>query len=174
MTNMTKTKQLLLWLLAGLLPLSATAQDYFDTVLCLNLKDGGKVEMVLPVAQPEVACEDGWMTINYVENGQPAQLSWARDDVEALTFGARPSGIDKVEAQEERIHFDLTRAGVVQVRGLQAGDRLQAVGIDGKAVRADIQRQTDEGTAIVDLTTQPRGCYVISVNRRFTFKLMKP
>ena len=168
------TKQLLFWLLAGLLPLSATAQDYFDTVLCLNLKDGGKVEMVLPVAKPEVTCEDGWMTINYVENGQGAKLSWARDDVEALTFESRPSGIDEVKAQEERIHFDLTRAGVVLVRGLQTGDKLQVVGIDGKAVRADMQRQPNEGTATVDLSGQPRGCYVISVNRRFTFKLMKP
>ena len=72
----------------------------------------------------------------------------------------------------QRISFNLTSAGVARVSGLQSSDRLQVFGLDGKSVSAVVSR--NDGEATIDLTQQPRGIYIVSVNLRFTFKLMKP
>lgn len=55
---------------------------------------------------------------------------------------------------------------------MQQGDRLQVFGIDGKRIQAGVSAAGDEVT--VDLSQQPRGVYMVSVNKSFTFKLMKP
>jgi hypothetical protein len=62
--------------------------------------------------------------------------------------------------------------GTIAVNGLNAGDEVQVVGIDGRSVMN--ARAAEGGQAVVDLSSRTHGIYVISVNKRFTFKYMKP
>ena len=77
-----------------------------------------------------------------------------------------------VKGEEPGIRFDLTRQGVVHVSGLSDSDRLTVVSLDGKQVKPAVSLNGSEAT--VDLTGQPRGCYIVRVNKRFSFKLLKP
>ena len=114
------------------------------------------------------------MTIVYNDKDDSQYMKFLRDEVKSLEIGM--SNIDAIdEAKKEadsRITFDLTRPGVVSVSGLQSSDRLKVFDLQGKAVKADISRSEDKAT--VDLSALRRGIYMVSVNQRFTFKLMKP
>ena len=116
----------------------------------------------------------GMMKVAFQENGEEDYVSFERDQVENLTVGTTDvTTIEDVKSDKcQRISFNLTSAGVVRVSGLQPSDCLQVFSLDGKSVSAVVSR--NDGEAIVDLTQQPRGISIVSVNQRFTFKLMKP
>ena len=132
------------------------------------------LEFILPVEKPVVCFDRGMMKVAFQENGNENYVSFERDQVENLTVGTTDvTALKDVKRNEaQRISFDLASAGVVRVSGLQPSDRLQVFGLDGKNVGAAVSR--NDGEAIVDLTPKPRGIYIVSVNQRFTFKLMKP
>ena len=167
-----KTKTILTLLLLWTMIVGALAEEH--GTLFVHLKDGTKVQFVLPVQKPVVSFTGGMMKVAFQENGSENYVSFGRDQVENLTVGTTDvTAIEDVKSDEGlRISFDLTSAGVVRVSGLQPSDRLQVFGLDGKNVSAVVSR--NDGEATVDLTQQSRGIYIVSVNQRFTFKLMKP
>ena len=120
------------------------------------------------------------MTVTYLigiasasEDSRWNTLTFERDKVKDLVIGeTEVDKIREVKAEEPRIRFDFTRRSMVRVSGLNESDRLTVVSIDGKQVQPTISRSADE--AVVDLTGQPRGSYIVSVNGSFSFKLMKP
>lgn len=153
---------LLLWMTAT----CVMAEDLSS--LYVFLKDGNKMQFILPLEKPIVYCEKGvmWVHGNY-------GVSFNRDEVDYLKVDkADLTTIEEVQSDEPRIRFDLTRKDVVSVSGLQVADHIQVYSLDGKSVDAAISRH--EGEATVDLSQQKRGVYMISVNKSFTFKLMKP
>ena len=149
-------------------------------ILTVNLKDGSKVQFALPVEQPVVTFGKSLMTVTYTEpSNNPdvevaeKRLDFERDQVESLVVGVEEVvAVSDVKAEEPGIRFDLTRQGVVHVSGLSDSDRLTVVSLDGKQVKPAVSLNGSEAT--VDLTGQPRGCYIVSVNKRFSFKLLKP
>ena len=180
---MKKVVLLLLMGLMTLLPCSAQSNngpgeqsgDFPHLcVLYVHLKDGSKVQFMLSVQKPVVSCGRGIMKIFYQEDDGEKYMAFERDQVEDLTFGtADATAIDEAKADNaQRVTFDLTRNGIVRASGLLPSDHLQVFSIDGKRVSAVVNRH--HGEATVDLSHKPRGLYLISVNKRFTFKLMKP
>lgn len=167
-----KTKTFLTLLLLWTMIVGALAEEH--GTLFVHLKDGTIVQFTLPVQKPVVSFVRGVMKVAFQENGNEDYVSFERDQVENLTVGTTDvAAIEDVKSDEcQRISFDLTSAGVVRVSGLQPSDRLQVFGLDGKNVGAVVSRNDSEAT--VDLTQMPRGIYIVSVNQRFTFKLMKP
>ena len=167
-----KARTILLGLLSWMMTASAMAEE--RSTLFVNLADGSKVTFVLPIQKPTVTYEKSVMTIVYNDKDDSKYVKFLRDEVKSLEIGM--SNIDAIdEAKQEadsRITFDLTRPGVVSVSGLQGSDRLKVFDLQGKAVKADISRTDDKAT--VDLSALRRGIYMVSVNQRFTFKLMKP
>ena len=168
-----KARTILLGLLSWMMTASAMAEE--RSTLFVNLADGSKVTFVLPIQKPTVTYENSVMTIAYLYDKEEFQyMAFNRDEVKSLEIGM--SNIDAIdEAKKEadsRITFDLTRPGVVSVSGLQGSDRLKVFDLQGKAVKANISRSDDKAT--VDLSALRRGIYMVSVNQRFTFKLMKP
>jgi hypothetical protein len=148
-------------------------------ILTVNLVDGQNVQFLLPVDRPEIKCEEGVMTVTYLilanasEDSRWNTLTFERDKVKDLVIGeAEIDEIREVKSETSRIRFDLTHRSMVRVSGLNKNDRLTVVSIDGKLVKPTISRGV--GEAVVDLTGQPRGSYVVSVNGSFSFKLMKP
>ena len=164
-----KTKPFLTLLLLWTMIVGALAEEH--GTLFVHLKDGTIVQFILPVQKPEVSFTRGMMKVAFQENGNEDYVSFERDQVENLTVGTTDvTAIEDVKSDEcQRISFDLTCAGVARVSGLLPSDRLQVFGLDGSEV---VSR--NDGEATVDLTQQPRGIYIVSVNQRFTFKLMKP
>ena len=167
-----KTKPFLTLLLLWTMIVGAMAEE--RSTLFVHLKDGTIVQFTLPVQKPVVSFTRGMMKVAFQENGDEDYVSFERDQVENLTIGTTDAtAIEDVKSDEcQRISFNLTSAGVVRVGGLQPSDRLQVFSIDGKSVSAVMSR--NDGEATVDLTQQPRGIYIVSVNQRFSFKLMKP
>ena len=167
-----KTKPFLTLLLLWTMIVGAMAEEH--STLFVHLKDGSIVQFTLPVQKPVVSFTRGMMKVAFQENGDEDYVSFERDQVENLTIGTTDAtAIEDVKSDEcQRISFNLTSAGVVRVGGLQPSDRLQVFSIDGKSVSAVMSR--NDGEATVDLTQQPRGIYIVSVNQRFSFKLMKP
>ena len=149
-------------------------------VLTVSLKDGSKVQFALPVEQPVVTFGKSQMTVTYTElSNDPSveaaekRLDFERDQVESLVVGVEEVvALSEVKGEEPGIRFDLTRQGVVHVSGLSDSDRLMVVALDGKQVKPAVSRNGSE--AMVDLSGLPRGCYILSVNKRFSFKLLKP
>jgi hypothetical protein len=149
-------------------------------ILTVNLVDGQNVQFLLPVDRPEIKCEEGVMTVTYLiglanasEDSRWNTLTFERDKVKDLVIGeAEIDEIREVKSETSRIRFDLTHRSMVRVSGLSDTDRLTVVSIDGKLVKPIVSRGV--GEAVVDLTGQPRGSYVVSVNGSFSFKLMKP
>ncbi len=163
---------LLLWITATCALAEETASSLF-----VYLKDGSKAEFVLPIKKPSVNCEKGVMYVynNGDDYGNGSySVAFQRDEVDYLKVDKQEilMTIDKVQNDEPRIRFDLTRKGVVSISGLQGTDRIQVFGLDGKSINAAISRH--DGEATVDLTQQRHGVYVVSVNKSFSFKLMKP
>ena len=163
---------LLFLLLSGLMFAEAFAADN-PSVLYVHLKDGGMIEFVLPVQQPAITYLEGVMHVDYLaEDGSQSSVSYDRDEVSFLSIGQGGILDEVVPLAESTIQFDLTRVGMVHVSGLAERDRLQVFRPDGKQAKAGITRNGSEAT--VDLSREPRGIYLVSVNNRFTFKLMKP
>ena len=174
-----KAKPIITLLLFCMMAVGALAEE--QSTLLVHLKDGNVVQLVIPVQKPEIQCymdQSGQsiMIISYFLNdGQypDEYLRLDRDQVDYLTFGeTEVDAIEKVQEDKQQISFDLTRIGVVRVRGLKDSDRLQVNSLDGKSVNVPINRNGSEAT--VDLTQKPRGMYIVNVNQCFTFKLMKP
>ena len=167
-----KTKPFLTLLLLWTMIVGAMAEE--RSTLFVHLKDGSIVQFTLPVQKPVVSFTRGMMKVAFQENGDEDYVSFERDQVENLTIGTTDAtAIEDVKSDEcQRISFNLTSAGVVRVGGLQPSDRLQVFSIDGKSVSAVVSR--NDGEATIDLTQQLRGVYIVSVNQRFSFKLMKP
>lgn len=149
-------------------------------VLTVNLKDGSRVEFTLPVELPVVTFGKSQMTVTYtqlssesnVEN-EERNLYFERDQVETLVVGVKEvDKVSEIKGEEPNIKFDLTNQSIVRVSGLSANDRLMVVALDGKQVKPAVSRNGSE--AMVDLSGLPRGCYILSVNKRFSFKLLKP
>ena len=167
-----KTKPFLTLLLLWTMIVGAMAEE--RSTLFVHLKDGSIVQFTLPVQKPVVSFTRGMMKVAFQENGNEDYVSFERDQVENLTVGTTDAtAIEDVKSDEgQRISFNLTSAGVVRVGGLQSSDRLQVFSLDGKSVSAVVSRNDSEAT--IDLTQQPRSIYIVSVNQRFSFKLMKP
>ena len=167
-----KTKPFLTLLLLWTMIVGAWAEE--RSTLFVHLKDGSIVQFTLPVQKPVVSFTRGMMKVAFQENGNEDYVSFERDQVENLTVGTTDvNAIEDVKSDKcQRISFNLTSAGVARVSGLQPSDRLQVFCLDGKSVSVVMSR--NDGEAIVDLTQQPRGLYIVSVNQRFSFKLMKP
>ena len=167
-----KTKPFLTLLLLWTMIVGAMAEE--RSTLFVHLKDGTIVQFTLPVQKPVVSFTRGMMKVAFQENGNEDYVSFERDQVENLTVGTTDvNAIEDVKSDEcQRISFNLTSAGVVRVGGLQSSNRLQVFSIDGKSVSTVVSRNDSEAT--IDLTQQLRGVYIVSVNQRFSFKLMKP
>ena len=167
-----KTKPFLTLLLLWTMIVGAWAEE--RSTLFVHLKDGTIVQFTLPVQKPVVSFTRGMMKVAYQENGEEDYVSFERDQVENLTVGTTDiTAIEDVKSDKcQRISFNLTSAGIARVSGLQPSDCLQVFSLDGKSVSAVVSR--NDGEATVDLTQQPRGIYIVSVNQRFSFKLMKP
>ncbi len=154
-----------------------------EYIMYVNLTDGTNVQFVLPEEKPFVGCYDGKMTISYGSHFtmvDSTETSWysvrdnivlERSQVKDLTFGVATE-IKNVNSDNHRIAFDLSQSNYIRISGLESKDHVEVFSLDGKKVLVPTKIQDSE--AVVDLSGRRRGIYMVSVNRSFTFKIMKP
>jgi len=176
-----KRKVVLLGLLLSMLPLgSAWADD--DFALNVNLQDGSTLQIVVEKQHPEISFKDGVMTIIYYKYthtineveyyDERTELQLDRDEIVNLTVTAEATGIEDVKAEHQQKKFFLASDGIIHISGLKRGDRIQMVALDGKMVASATAGQ--DGEALLDLSSQSSGIYVVSINKDYSFKLIKP
>ena len=175
-----KRKVLLLELLMSMLPLcSAWADD--DFALNFNLKDGSTLQIVVEKQNPEVSFIDGVMSIFYysidsqtgeTDYNDRKELQIKRDEMVSMAVTTTATRIEEVKADHQQKRFFLAGDGTIRMSGMSVGDRIQVVALDSRSVATVIVGQ--DGVAIIDLSCQPSGIYVVSLNKDYSFKLIKP
>lgn len=179
-------KRGLLLLLWGLIATSLYAEDE-GYIMYVNLADGTNLHFVLSEQKPYVVSRDGKMTV-YYGNYYPVDSTFVDDygysygylkehivfecnQVRDIRFDIS-TGVENIDIKDDGLIFDVSHAGIVRINGLKAKDFVEIYSLDGKKMSAPISKQNME--AIIDLSAKPRGIYIISINKRFTFKMMKP
>ena len=168
-------RMLFISLFACLAACSIYAQTVVRSVMHLTLKDGTVYHFLLSDQRPTLKSHYSRLVVTYQYadgSGKAPQLTFERDVVQSLTFGNYDPTAVALPKSESTIRFNLTAPGEVRVSGLQPGDCLEAYGADGKQVAA--ARRAASGELSLNFSRQPRGVYIISVNRRQTFKFLKP
>jgi hypothetical protein len=151
-------------------------------VMVVNTVDGQSYRFII-TPNPDMTDRPGvglfcfgsdamWMDdksdLNHLDNS----LSFSRDEVKHITFETvEPNGIEAMNADQQRVTFKLQN-DKIDVSGLQAGDRIAVAKADGRSVMN--LSAASGGHAVIDLSRQGSGVYVVSVNKSFTFKIMKP
>ena len=146
-------------------PDASVPVDFFFTFYYIELAD-----------QPQVYCHQHVMSVMWQDAGQPyQQLDLGVEDgalMRLIRASEIPDAVTAPKATASSVVFDVKEPGLVCVRGMKEGTRVQAYAADGRAVATVIAAANGEAT--VNLKSQTRGMYIISVNQRETFKIMKP
>ena len=127
--------------------------------------------------QPTVTCYHQVLTLEWLDEelGMQKVMAGTGDGVSIRLMRASESIPDAVAAPEQvasTVIFDIKQAGIVRVRGINQGARVQAFAPEGRVVATAVA--ASGGEAVISLKAQPRGMYLISVNQRETFKILKP
>jgi hypothetical protein len=167
-------KKLLLLLFVCVTALNVSARSTEETTtLVFSLTDGTEYRFEIPATDPSIKFAKGVVNVYcYVAGEEPTTLTIERDQLKNIYFEEKGTAIQTPTISGNTVTFRLLQPGTIAVNGLNAGDEVQVVGIDGRSVMN--ARAAEGGQAVVDLSSRTRGIYVISVNKRFTFKYMKP
>lgn len=167
----------LIFLLGLCCCLAAVAQEQtMMAALCLRTTDGAAYDFLIADQRPQVVCQHEQMVVTYTTTeGASGSLSFSRDAVAQLTIAQRDmTPVKGVKGGDDgRVTFNLTAPGRVCVSGLADGEAVHAYTADGKMAVAPVY--SHDGKAVVDLTGQQRGIYLLRAgNRSHTFKILKP
>jgi hypothetical protein len=167
-------KKLLLLLFVCVTALNVSSRLTEETTtLVVSLTDGTEYRFDIPAKDPTMKFAKGVVNVYcYVAGEEPTTLTIERDQLKNIYFEEKGTAIQTPTISGNAVTFRLLQPGTIAVNGLSAGDEVQVVGIDGRSVMN--ARAAEGGQAVVDLSSRTRGIYVISVNKRFTFKYMKP
>ena len=166
-------KKLLLLLFVCVTALNVSAQSAEETTtLVVSLTDSTEYRFDIPAKNPRLQFGKGVVKVYCYVAGEETTLTIERDQLRDIYFEKVGTAIQTPAVAEDAVTFSLLQPGTIAVNGLIAGDEVQVVGIDGRSVMN--VRTATSGQAVVDLSSRTRGIYVISVNKRFTFKYMKP
>ncbi len=147
------------------------AQDRMAMIV--HLADQSTMQFLL-AKQPAVSFSAGSLFVSFANDGEtePDGMEFKREEVLYVSFEEVTDRVEEAATPGSRITFDLRNGSKVCISGLQPSDHILVVAIDGKNIQVPVTYQ--DGEAIINLGQQPRGIYLVSVNQRFTFKLMKP
>jgi hypothetical protein len=135
------------------------------STLIIELTNGGKVGLILE-AKPTLRFSGSEMVIN----SQTFTGSYQRTDIKRFYF-KDATGIEETETTG--LLVSITQIGVnrYQVSGLQSKDRIIVANLSGHQYGICVE---DNGIgAVVDLSTCPKGVYVIKVGNKQTLKITR-
>ena len=164
---------LLLFLCVTTLNMSAQVTEEARTLI-VRLTDGTVYRFDIPAKDPQLQFSKGVVKVyaNPDAGEESTTLTIERDQLKDIYFENDGTAIQTPAGAENAVTFSLLQPGTIAINGLRSGDQIQVVGIDGRSVM-DV-RAAANGPTVVDLSGCSRGIYVISVNKRFNFKYMRP
>ena len=176
---MYQMKRLLTLLLIGLMTISgAMAAEESEPLSVLEMKvdyneNISNTYYIELASQPVVTCYHQVMTVQW----QDAEQGWQSIEANVnqnvsmrlLRASEMPNAVTSPKDPSSTVLFDVKEPGIVRVRGMERGTHVQAYATDGRTVATAVAAAN--GEAIINLKSQARGMYVISVNQRETFKI---
>ena len=144
------------------------------TTLVVNTMDGDTYRIMIPYQNPSLNFWNGHLKVSYIPlNGEMGEIQFRRTEVKNVSFEKYSwSDVRPIPSHQSSVHFKLVQSGLIDVCGLKRGNRVQVASVSGRSVM-DFQAESD-GDVRVNLASQPRGMYIVSVDKRFTFKILKP
>lgn len=125
-------------------------------------------------SQPDITCYHQQMIVRWLDDSNELEELQLGVDVRMRLISASdiPDAVTETKGADSHVVIDAKESGIIRVRGIQKGTPVQAYAIDGRVVATVIAGTN--GVAIINLNSQPRGLYIISVNQHETFKILKP
>ena len=158
----------------------------FFTLVCMLILGGGSARAASS-DQPTVRVDlaDG-SQLEFPLADRP-QLLWEGDYVYLTTKGAQPvvvekssfrgfsfsgaSGIHNLTNTKERIVYE--KQGVIRIEGVAQASAVSVYDASGRKVDQHCV-SASQGSAIVNLSMMPSGVYVIKLNKKSSFKIVRP
>jgi hypothetical protein len=146
-----------------------------SATLVVSTNDGQEYRILL-VDQKDIRFQfyGGNMTLTYEPyTGTPSTIVIGRENVKDIRIDdSQSSGIAQPLAKKGAVHFSITGQNRILVSGLQLHDKVQMVTVNGRSVF--YKEAYNDADMTIDMNSQPHGIYIVSVNKRFTFKIVKP
>ena len=145
---------------------SASAVSSDQPVVLVNLADGSQLEFAL-TERPQLLWEGDYVYFT-AKGAQPVAVE--KSSFRGFTFSGA-SGIHTLTETKERVVYD--KQGIIQIEGV---DQVSAVGVYDASGRQVNQNcvSASRGSAIVNLSMMPSGVYVIKLNKKSSFKIVRP
>lgn len=145
--------------------LAAFSAQAADIQLVVETTDGEKVYFALS-DPPELTFSGKNMRIATTLKSQDFEIA----NVMQYYFTAESSGIKELKANDFRI--SQSGNGQVAIEGLLPSSAVRLFSLDGKLQPAQVT-YSDSGKATINLSSLPKGTYIISVNKQQNIKINK-
>ena len=145
---------------------SASAASSEQPMVRVNLADGSQLEFSL-AERPQLLWEGDYVYFT-TKGAQPVAVE--KSKFRGFSFSGA-SGIHALNETKERIVYD--KQGIIRIEGV---DQVSAVGVYDASGRQINQHcvSVSQGNAIVNLSMMPSGVYVIKLNKKSSFKIVRP
>ena len=145
---------------------SAWAASSDQPIVRVDLADGSQLEFSL-TERPQLLWEGDYVYFT-TKGAQPVAVE--KSNFRGFSFSGA-SGIHSLTESKERVIYD--KQGLIQIEGV---DQTSAVGVFDASGR-QVNRHcvsVSQRSAIVNLSMMPSGVYVIKLNNKSSFKIVRP
>ena len=145
---------------------SASAASSEQPIVRVDLADGSQLEFSL-TERPQLLWEGDYVYFT-TKGAQPVAVE--KNNFRGFSFSGA-SSIHSLTESKERVIYD--KQGLIQIEGV---DQASAVGVFDASGRQVNQScvSVSQGSAIVNLSMMPSGVYVIKLNNKSSFKIVRP
>lgn len=148
--------------------LSAWCQGEYTT-LVVEMNDGLSVNYILS-QKPQISMGDQIVRITTGDNGM--EVTYPDAHVKCFTFRAfDPVKIEETELSEKVLKVKYVDGQSVVISGTETVDCITFYALNGQQMQSGIS--TADGETTIDITSLPKGVYIINVSNKQSFKILK-
>lgn len=152
---------LILFLLAPIVIKAETTR-----YLIFETTEGVKISIVLS-ENPELTFNGQTMIITTNGKVQKVEIK----DIAKWHYENETTGINTIESNNNTV-INRTNENEIIVEGMSATSKVQVYSIDGKKQSAQVS-YSDGGRAYINLSSLPKGVYIVSINKQQNIKIFK-
>lgn len=165
-------KRLIYFLLLCSMSMTIWAQD-MTNVLIVELRDGNAAKFSL-LNKPKISIEDMQIVVQFMNaDGEYNDKSFTCSIEQFRKYyfiEEVATGIEDVKENDSKIGITYNDNQSVTISGLNGTDKLHLYSIDGRKI-ADIR--PNDTQANISITELPAGIYVVNINSKQSFKIVK-
>jgi hypothetical protein len=145
---------------------SASAASSEQPMVRVNLADGSQLEFSL-AERPQLLWEGDYVYFT-TKGAQPVAVE--KSNFRGFSFSGA-SGIHSLTETKERVVYD--KQGIIRIEGVDLVSAVSVYDASGRQVNQSCV-SASQGNAIVNLSMMPSGVYVIKLNKKSSFKIVRP